>query len=194
MKVYHVICSFFCKLFITLLRHINSCAIYNVVSSHKAPHCTISSVPFLSAKMFISFSSFECDLVDWDVNSLLMKLEDKHQELGFNGSELRYRSMMEGLSLPVLHILKVIELFFPAKIMSVAHANLFQNSFVSRSWMLCHELIYMAHYLNLLTMREGLPASSSFIINGFDFPSFVGIEIACNELLHFWWAPLSWLC
>ena len=54
-----------------------------------------------------------------------MKLEDEPQELGFNGGELRYRSTMEGASSLVLCILKEIELFLPAEMLSMADAGHF---------------------------------------------------------------------
>ena len=103
----------------------SSYAINDVVSSHKVPHCTILSVLFICKKIFIKYGSFQHDLVNQDGNPLLTKLEDEPQELGFNGVELRFRSTMEGASLSVLCILKEIELFLPAEILSVANASHF---------------------------------------------------------------------
>ena len=52
--------------------------------------------------------------------------------------------------------------------------------------MFCHKLTYIAHYLNLLMMREELSATSFFIIDGLDFHGFFGRVSSCVvDGLHF---------
>ena len=67
----------------------SSYEINNLMSSHKTSCCTILSVPFFHAKDFVQFGSFEDDLFDGDGNSLLTKLKDEPQKLGFNAGDLR---------------------------------------------------------------------------------------------------------